>query len=157
MQRKAVLAVAALAASLALAAPALAKPVKYSGKTSSGHEITFKRSGNSITGVYTMLATSCASTYPGATAHAGSEFYEPPGRLPLGRKVTRSAVQDPAMHYSEVTKNYRLKARKLRGGAIKGRLHVNFGYQTVHYASYWMLVGYVCQGDGTFKARPVKR
>ena len=61
------------------------------------------------------------------------------------------------MHYADVTKNYRVTVQKGRNGLLKGRLHLNFSYQTIHYGYELMLVGYVCQGDDTFRARPVKR
>jgi hypothetical protein len=147
---------AVLTASLALAAPALAKPVAYSGKVSGGHEITFVKSGNSLKKLYALVTTTCVpvqqSTY---TARAGSEIVAPPGRVPLGREHRVTALQEPVMHYNEVTKNYRVTTRKRARGVITGRLHVNFSYQTVGSDSWGLkLVGFVCQGDATFRARP---
>jgi hypothetical protein len=148
---------AAVAAALALtAAPALAKPVAYGGVTSGGHEITFKRTGKSVQAVSTYLPITCVAAGPGAP-RAGAEVYEPPVRLPLGREVTTSALQDAVMHYSDVTKNYRFSARKRPNGTIAGRLHMNFSYQTIGYTWNLTLVGYVCQGDVTFKAKPLGR
>ena len=155
--RLAALAAAAAAAAMSLAGPAAAKPVAYAGKTSGGYEITFTRSGKAIKGMSAMVPTSCVPSLAGATPRAGAEIFAPPGRLPLGREVTRSALQDAAMHYSDVTKNYRLTARRRRNGTITGRLHVNFSYQALHYGSSFMLIGYICQGDDTFKARPIRR
>jgi hypothetical protein len=149
---------AAVAVLLAVAAsPALAKPVAYSGITTGGNQITFKRTGSSVQGLSTMVPTTCVPAGSGAAPRAGAELYEPPARLPLGREVSLSALQEPTMHYSEVTKNYRFTARKRRNGAITGRLHVNFSYQTIGYSWQIVLVGYVCQGDATFKARPLRR
>ena len=147
---------AALTASLALTAPAMAKPVAYKGKTAGGYEISFKRSGSSLVGLRTMVPTTCAPTLPAPT-RTGAEFFEPPGRIAVGREVTSTVVQDPAMHYAEVTKNYRVTTKKGRNGVVAGRLHVNFSYQTIGYTHSIVLVGYVCQGDDTFKARPAKR
>lgn len=147
----------ALLAVLALAAPAMAKPVAYKGKTAGGYEITFKRSGNALVGAHTMLPTSCVPSLGGAATRAGAELFQPPARLPIGREFTTSALQDATMHYADVTKNYRVTVQKGRNGLLKGRLHLNFSYQTIHYGYELMLVGYVCQGDDTFKARPVKR
>jgi hypothetical protein len=106
--------------------------------------------------VSTYLPTTCVAAGPGAP-RAGDEIYEPPGRLRLGRETTVTALQEAAMHYGEVTKNYRLSARKRRNGTITGRLHVNFSFQTIGYGYQISLVGYVCQGDATFKARPLRR
>jgi hypothetical protein len=148
---------AALTAALAFAAaPALGKPVVYSGVTSGGHEITFKRNGNALQALSTYVPTSCVAAGPGAP-RAGAEIYEPPARLPLGREVSMSALQEPVMHYSDVTKNYRFTARKRPNGTITGRLHLNFSYQTIGYTWNITLVGYVCQGDATFKAKPIRR
>jgi hypothetical protein len=151
-----VTAVAALTASLALTAPAMAKPVASKGKTAGGYEISFKRSGGSLLGLRTMVPTTCAPTLPAPT-RAGAELFEPPGRIAVGREVTSTVVQDPAMHYAEVTKNYRVTTKKSRNGTITGRPHVNFSYQTIGYTHSIVLVGYVCQGDDTFKLRPSRR
>jgi hypothetical protein len=147
---------AALATALALAGPAAAKPVAYKGKTSGGFEITFTRVGGAVKGVQTLLPTSCVPAGEG-TARAGDEIYEPPGKLALGREVRKSALQDAAMHYDDVTKNYRFNAKKHRDGKITGRLHVNFSFQTVIFGADPKLLGWVCQGDGTFSAKPVKK
>ena len=155
MQRTATVAALALAASLALAAPAVAKPTAYAGKTNAGDTITFKRSGKGVRLVNTLVPTSCVSAHPGAVPQSGSESFQPPGRLALGRQIRLSALQESALHYADVTKNYRFKARKKRNGTIAGRLHVNFSYQALTYGSYWMLVPVICQGDATFRARPV--
>jgi hypothetical protein len=52
---------------------------------------------------------------------------------------------------------YRFTARMRPNGTITGRLHLNFSYQTIGYTWNLTLVGYVCQGDATFKARPLAR
>jgi hypothetical protein len=148
---------AAVTASLALAGQAYAKPVAYSGTTSGGNPITFERTGNGVKRVSAYVPATCVSSFPGNPTRAGAELFEPPGRLALGREVRKTALQDAALHYSQVTKNYRFDARKRARGVITGRLHVNFSYQTIGYSSSFILVGYVCQGDATFKARPVRR
>lgn len=147
----------AVTASLGLAGQAVAKPVAYSGKTSGGNPITFERSGNAVKGVSAYIPTTCVPAWPGYSPRSGDELFAPPGRLGLGREVRKTALQDTALHHGEVTKNYRFDARRRAGGAITGRLHVNFSFQTLGYTTTYVLVGYVCQGDATFKARPVKR
>jgi hypothetical protein len=155
--RLAAIAAAALTATLGFAESAAAKPTAYKGTISGGYEISFKRSGGAIKRLTALIPTTCVPTLAGVTPQAGGEIYEPPGRLPLGRQVTRSALQDPAMHYSDVTKNYRFDARIRRNGTITGRLHLNFSYESLIYGSSLQLVGWVCQGDATFKARPAGR
>jgi hypothetical protein len=147
----------AVTASLALAGQAAAKPVAYSGTTSGGDPISFERTGNTVKRVSAYIPTTCVPAWPGFTPRVGSELFTPPGRLGLGREVRKTALQDTALHHSEVTKNYRFDARKRARGAIGGRLHVNFSFQTLGYTSSFVLVGYVCQGDATFRARPVRR
>ena len=147
----------AVTASFGLAGEAVAKPVAYSGTTSGGNPITFERSANSVKRVSGYIPATCVPSFPGNPTRAGDELFAPPGRLALGREVRKTAAgQDAALHYSEVTKNYRFSARKRARGVITGRLHVNFSYQTVGYSSTFILVGYICQGDATFKARPVR-
>jgi hypothetical protein len=157
MLRTAAVAIAVVA-SLASAASALAKPVAYKGVSSRGYEITFVKSGKTVKNVRGMIPATCVPTVGGGpAARGGTELFDPPGRLPLGREVTVSAVTQPAMHYSKVTKNYRFSARKRAGGVITGRLHVNFSFNTVGYTYSYTLVGWVCQGDATFRARPAGR
>ena len=91
-------------ATLGLAAPAMAKPVAYSGTTSGGDAITFTRTGKALKDLRASVPTTCAPAGAGAP-RAGSEIFQPPGRLPLGPEVRRSALQEPTMHYADVTKN----------------------------------------------------
>jgi len=147
----------AVTASLGLASQAVAKPVAYSGKTSGGNPISFERSGNTVKRVSAYIPATCVSAWPGYPPRSGDELFAPPGRLALGREVSKTALQDAALHHSEVTKNYRFAARKGARGAISGRLHVNYSFQTLGYTTSYVLIGYVCRGDATFKARPVRR
>jgi hypothetical protein len=146
----------AVTVSLGLASQAAAKPVAYSGTTSGGDPISFERNGNAIKRVSAYIPTTCVAAFPGYPSRAGSDLFAPPGRLGLGREVTKTALQETAMHHADVTKHYRVDARK-RGRGISGRLHVNFSFQTLGYSSTFILVGYVCRSDATFKARPVRR
>jgi hypothetical protein len=153
-------AIAAGAVAIGLATPAMAsaKPVAYSGMTAGGYEITFKKTGRSLKGLRASVPTTCVPTGSGAVARGGSEIFEPPARVPLGREVTQTAVQEPTMYYNEVTKNYRITAKARRNGIVTGRLHVNFSFQTIGSDAWGLrLVGFICQGDDTFKARPVRK
>jgi hypothetical protein len=107
--------------------------------------------------VSAYLPATCVATYPGYAPRSGSELYAPPGRMSLGREVRKTTLQETALHHADVTKNYRFDARKRAGGAIAGRLHVNFSFQTLGYSSTFILVGYICRADATFTARPVRR
>src|SRR5687768_7071358 len=122
-----------------------------------GNPISFERSGNTVKRVSAYIPATCVSAWPGYPPRSGDELFAPPGRLALGREVSKTALQDAALHHSEVTKNYRFAARKGARGAISGRLHVNYSFQTLGYTTSYVLIGYVCRGDATFKARPVRR
>ena len=54
-------ALAAVAALLVTAPLASAKSVSYKGKTKGGHTITFKRSGNKVSAINTLVPTVCIS------------------------------------------------------------------------------------------------
>lgn len=148
---------AALAAALTIAAPAAAaKPTPYVGKTNAGDRITFVLRGGKVSNVRTFTPTSCVPT--GGTPRAGTDFYEPPGRFPLGRttKVQTTEPVDSAMHYAKVSKWFHFTARRAKGRTIAGKLHQNFSFEWLTSDS-WSgvgLIGWVCQGDASFSARP---
>jgi hypothetical protein len=141
---------------LGAAAPANAKPTKYSGKTSAGDRISFTLSGNTLSKVRTFTPTVCVPT--NGTPLAGTDFYAPPGRLRLGTttKVQTAGPVDTAMHYYEVSKWFHFTAKRGKRGTITGTLHQNFSFETVGYSSWSgpSLLGWVCQGDAQFTARP---
>ena len=64
-------------------------------------------------------------------------------------------MQDPALHYDEVTKYYTVTMKKGRRGRFTSKLHVNFSFQTVGYSAFGdpFLKSWVCRGDDSFSAR----
>jgi hypothetical protein len=152
---KSSLAVLTLALGLAAsAAPAAAiAPGSYSGKSDSGYKMTFKVKGNKVSRISGMVPATCIS--PTGGTRAGGELFRPPGKFAIGktRKVKRK--QQPAMHYSKVTKNYKVTLKRAKRGGIKAKLHVNFSFLTLDYSSYNGpgLKSWICRGDDSFTAR----
>lgn len=144
----------AAAASAALAGPAGAKTTTYTGKTTGGNKITLKVSGTKVTKIDTMLPSTCVATT--GVPRAGADFYRPPGAFTLnGVKQKASELQESAMHYAEVTKNYHFTARRRNARTISGKLHMNFSFLTLSFNTWGTpgTIPWICQGDGTFTAR----
>src|SRR5215207_4002306 len=91
--------------------------VQYKGKTSRGARISFTLAGSRVSGIDTLVPAACLSPRT-SMPKVGVERYYPPGSSALGRESKRKARQRGAMHYGEVTKNYRFRARRSAGGAI---------------------------------------
>ena len=143
----------AVAASAALAGPAAAKSTTYSGKTSGGTKITFKLSGSKISKIETMVPTVCMST-GSSVPRNGGELYRPPGSFTLGAgKQKASELQEAAMHYAEVTKNYHFTGKRKANGTVTGKLHVNFSFLTLSYGYSLGTIPWICSGDATFTAK----
>ena len=143
-----------VAAGLAAAGPAEAKTRTYEGKTAGGYSLSLKAAGARVSRLRTIVPTTCVPTRSG-TPRSGGELFEPPGVLRIGRTTKRKAQQDPAMHYSEVTKHYRVTLKRRSGDRIAGKLHVNFAFQTIGYTSFgdMYLETWICRGDDTFVVR----
>ena len=145
----------ALAALLALAAPAAAKPKKlhYEGKTVGGQSVSFSMTGKRIADVDAYVAMSCVPTHGTPTTYTAE--FNPPGSFKLGK--TRKAKGVEYMAYKgDVTKYYTVRIKKLKGRVWKADLAVNFSYEEVMVGTFGELEQrfYVCQGDDafTFKA-----
>lgn len=138
------------------AGDAAAKSVTLSGTTEAGNRISFKRSGGTISKINALVRATCVpATSGGGRPVSGGETFTPPGSFRIGRERKVSALQDAAMHYSKVTKNYRVTLKRGRKGRFTGQLHVNFSKQTLGYSSWrgTYLIPWVCQGDDRFIVR----
>src|SRR6185503_15902417 len=93
----ALLAVAAVGALAVPAGAAAAKPVKYAGKTSSGHKLTFNLRGKQISKFVTGAPVTCIPIQGGGQNFVGAE----PMVLWFGvnRKVEFDAEIKPAFYY----------------------------------------------------------
>ena len=159
MFSRTVAALIALAIVAVAAAPAsAAKPARYSGKTTAGDPISFNLAGGKLTGLRSATPMSCVPTQ--GTPRAGTDLFEPAGAFALGRTTT---VQSPgpvesAMHYAEVTKFFRVSARRSRHGKVTGTLHQNYSFETIGFSwGEMILLPWVCQGDARFSVAPRKR
>jgi hypothetical protein len=138
----------------AAASPAAsaAKAERYSGTTEAGYPISFVVKGNKLSKLKTTVPTTCIPSK--GVPRAGGETFEPPGSFRFGREGKVTATQTPAMHYADVTKNYRVTLSRFRRNRFTARLHVNFSFLTVDFSgSSPALNPWVCQGDDKIKAR----
>jgi hypothetical protein len=152
MNRAITKAAVAAAATLALAAPA-AGAATLKGTTDGGTSITLKRSGGTVSKIKTAVPTTCAETTGSGYTRAGSELFQPPGSFAIGGKAKTKALQPAAMNQGiKATKNYTVKLTDAGGGAVRGKLSVNFSFlipdlfRTLPYT-------YLCQGTATFTAK----
>jgi len=137
----------------AMAAPAKAvAPGSYTGKTDGGFQISFKVKGNKVSKLKGMVPASCIS--PTGGTRVGGELFRPPGKYAIGKTRKAKVKQQPAMHYSKVTKNYKVTLKKAKRGGFKAKLHVNFSFLTFEPSVYGAsLKTWICRGDDTFTAR----
>ncbi len=154
--KRAIIALAVTAVAASGAGDAAAKSVTLSGTTESGNQISFKRSGSRISQIKALVPTTCVpATARGGRTTAGSEMFTPPGSFRIGRERKVAALQDSAMHYDKVTKNYRVTLKRGTKGRFTGKLHVNFSKQTLGYSSFsgTFLIPWICQGDDRIVVR----
>ncbi len=143
----------ALVAPLAAASPAVAKPVAYSGKTSSGHKITFTMNGGRIHDLTAGVRTSCLSIQGGGAPISGGEVFGFRGSVPLKRHVSFSFMAKPAFHYNEVTMKHDLWVRRGGGNRVTGKMRLQYSFLIPRYPIGTFTI-YSCLGGATFKARP---
>jgi hypothetical protein len=143
----------AAAAVLALAVPAgaVAKPVKYVGKTSSGHKLTFNLKGKQVSKFVTGAPVTCIPIQGGGQNFVGAE----PMVLWFGinRTVEFDAKLKPAFYYNEVTMHFRVISKKLRNGTVKGSLRWQYEFLIPKYPIGTFSI-YSCLGEATFQAKP---
>jgi acid phosphatase class B len=142
----------AVVAICALAAPAgaTAAPVKYKGKTSSGHKVTFKLvRGRQAVDFVTGAPVTCVPIQGGGQTFVGAEplVYH----FQINRTVEFQSKIKPAFYYNEVTANFRFTTKKYRNGTIKG--HLRWQYEFLIPIGTFSI--YNCLGEATFTAKPV--
>lgn len=152
---KRIAAAIALTALLVVVAPAAAKPKKlhYEGKTLAGNSVSFSLQGKRISDLDAYVLSTCVPTH-GTPVTYTTEF-NPPGSFKLGK--TRKAKGTEYMAYKgDVTKNYTVKVRKLKGSVWRADLEFNFSYEEVTFGTFGELEQrfFICQGNDafTFKA-----
>jgi hypothetical protein len=139
-------------AALAVGAPAAGAATLH-GTTKDGSKITLKRSGAKVSKIRTMVPAMCTETTGSGYTRAGGELFRPPGSFKLGHKAKAKALQPAAMNQAiKATKNYTVKVRSAGGGAVRGKLSVNFSFMIPDLFRNLPYI-YMCQGVTTFTAR----
>ena len=142
-------------AALALAVPAqAAKGVKYKGKTSSGHKVTFTVKKKRIHNLTAGIRMSCIPIQGGGAPTGGSEIFGFRGSVPFKRHVKWSFMGKPAFHYNEVTMNHQMWTKKRPGGRIRGRMRLQYQFLIPKYPIGTFAI-YSCLGGAKFKAKRV--
>ena len=133
------------------AAASAAKPVKYAGKTSSGHKVTFKLQGKQVFDFETGAPVTCIPIQGGGQNFVGAE------PIVLWFRVNGTAEfpvkAKPAFYYNEVTMNFRVTSKKLRNGTIRGSLRWQYQFLIPKYPIGTFSI-YSCLGEATWKASP---
>jgi hypothetical protein len=146
------IAVAACAVVALPATAAAAKPVKYAGKTSSGHKVTFKLVNNKRAVQFaTGAPVTCIPIQGGGQSFVGAEplVYH----FLINRTVEFKSEIKPAFYYNEVTANFRFTSKKLRNGTIKGSMRWQYQFLIPKYPIGTFSI-YSCLGEATFRAQP---
>jgi hypothetical protein len=141
-----------LIALLVAAAPAAAKPktLYYDGKTVAGNSLKFSIQGKRIFDIEGYVTSTCVPTHGTPLTSLGE--FNPPGSYILGK--TRKASKTEYMSYKgDVTKNYTVSLKKLKGHVWVAKLDVNYNYEEVNFGAFSELVQsfYICQGNDEFK------
>jgi hypothetical protein len=152
--KRTIAALAALAALLVV--PAVeAKPVKYEGKTASGHEITFTLKGKRLYDMESGIAVSCISIQGGGAPTGGVETFSYSGWVELGPERQFTFMKKPALYYNEVTTNHTLSTKiNPKNGTIFGTQRIQYEFLIPKYPIGTFTI-YSCLGEGSFKAKPV--
>ena len=145
-----------VAAMLVAAVPAqAAKAVKYKGKTSSGHNVTFKVKNGRVHDLTAGIRMSCIPIQGGGAPTGGAEIFGFRGSLPVRAHNTYSFMEKPAFHWNEVTMKNDLWLKRRGKGTITGRMRLQYQFLISKYPIGTFAI-YSCLGGGTFKARPIR-
>ncbi|HYG97370.1 MAG TPA: hypothetical protein VD741_09725 [Solirubrobacterales bacterium] len=154
---KRVIAILALLASLALVPAAQAgKAVKYEGKTSSGHKVTFTLKGKRVYNLESGIAVSCIPIQGGGSPTGGVETFSYTGWVELGPERQFTFMKTPAFHYNEVTTNHTLSTKLVnpKTGLITGATRIQYEFLIPKYPIGTFAI-FSCLGEGTFRAKPI--
>ena len=136
---------------LTASASAATKPVRYAGKTSSGHKVTFSLKGRQVSKFVTGAPVTCIPIQGGGQNFVGAE------PMVLWFRINRTeefqAKLKPAFYYNEVTMNFRVVTKKLPNGRIKGSLRWQYEFLIPKYPIGTFSI-YSCLGEATFAASP---
>jgi hypothetical protein len=142
----------AVATALAVAGPASARPVKYAGKTSSGHPITFTVDKGRVHDLRAGIRMSCLSIQGGGFPLGGAEVFGFRGSVPLKPHNRFTFMEKPAFHYNEVTKNNDLWLARRDRRTISGRMRLQYSFLIPKFP-IGTFTTYSCLGGARFLAR----
>jgi hypothetical protein len=145
-------AAAALAMAGVPASAAAARTVTYTGKTSSGHKITFTSKNGRVKDLTAGIRMSCLAIQGGGAPVGGSEVFGFRGSLPFQEHNRYTFMEKPAFHYNEVTMNNDLWLKRRGSRVISGRMRLQYQFLIPKYPPGTFSV-YSCLGGGTFTAR----
>jgi hypothetical protein len=148
----ALLVVAAALVAFPAVASASSRPVKYAGRTSSGHPVTFKIAGGRMYELRAGVRVSCVPMQGGSTPTGGTDIFGFDGYVPLKRHVRFKFKAKTALWFNEVTKTHDIWITR-RGSTIRGRLRLQFSFLVPKFTPGTFTI-YSCLGGATFKARP---
>src|SRR5689334_22620164 len=119
----------ATAAVLAVAssAPASARKVSYSGKTSSGHPVTFQVAGGRLYNLRAGVRVSCVPIQGGTTPTGGVDDFSFNGSVPLTSHVRFKFLAKTVLWFNPVTKTHDIWLKR-HGDTISGRLRLQFSF-----------------------------
>ena len=142
----------AATAALVVTAPASARPVKYAGKTSSGHKITFTVNKGRVHDLTAGLRRSCLSLQGGGFPLGGAEVFGFRGSVPFRPHNRFTFMEKPAFHPNEVTKNNDLWLKRRDARTISGRMRLQYSFLIPKFP-IGTFTTYSCLGGATFRAR----
>jgi hypothetical protein len=130
------------------------KPVKYKGKTSSGHKLTFKLKGKQVYDFESGAPVTCIPIQGTGQNFVGAE------PIVLWFRINRTeeftVETKPAFYYNDVTMNFRVKTKKFKNGTVKGSLRWQYEFLIPKYPIGTFTI-YSCLGEATFRAKPVRK
>jgi hypothetical protein len=133
-------------------AQAEARPVSYVGKTSSGHQVTFKVDGNRMHDLRAGIRTSCVAIQGGGAPNGGADLFGFDGDVPLTGHSRFAFKTKNYLFWGDVTKTHDMWVKR-RGNVISGRLRMQFSYMVPSYTPGVFSI-YSCLGGAEFTARP---
>ena len=144
--------IAAAAALLLIPATASAtgRQVTYTGKTNSGHRVTFQVAHGRLYNLRAGVRVSCVPIQGGTTPTGGADEFGFNGSIPLGSHARFTFKDKTALWFNEVTKTHDVWTKQ-RGRTITGRLRLQFSFLSPSFTPGIFTI-YSCLGGATFTA-----
>ena len=153
-----ILAAAGVLSACAAAPAGAASGVKYKGKTSSGHPITFTYKNKRLYDMNSGIQVNCLSIQGGGAPSVSADVFGYKGYVGMRKKpVDFTFMKKPASYWREVTTKHSLSSKiNRRTRTISGTQRIQYSYLVSKYPIGTFVI-YSCLGNGKFKAKPVKK